>query len=129
VAGSLTYLDGELLSLLNIPVKEIAIEKPDCPEVVKHCHVFLQATTRFLQAIDEKQQEFGWDTESSIYHALGWMQSLWASRSAVSPEFTRCYPLRFCRARGGDGTASFGAETYIPIMIELPALILPARII
>lgn len=87
MAGSLTYLDGELLSLLNIPVKEIAIEKPDCPAVVEHCHVFLQATTRFLQAIDEKQQEFGWDTESSIYNALGWMQSLWASRSAVSPEF------------------------------------------
>ncbi|OBT59369.1 hypothetical protein VE04_00471 [Pseudogymnoascus sp. 24MN13] len=82
VAGSLTYLDGELLSLLNIPVKDIAIEKPNCPEVVKHCHVFLQATTRLLQAIDEKQQEFGWDTESSIYNALGWMQSLWASRSA-----------------------------------------------
>ncbi|KFX92250.1 hypothetical protein V490_05480 [Pseudogymnoascus sp. VKM F-3557] len=82
VAGSLTYLDGELLSLLNIPVKDITIEKPDCPEVVKHCHVFLQATTRFLQAIDEKQQEFRWDTDSSIYNALGWMQSLWASRSA-----------------------------------------------
>ncbi|KFY35126.1 hypothetical protein V494_06191 [Pseudogymnoascus sp. VKM F-4513 (FW-928)] len=82
VAGTLTYLDGELLRLLNIPVKDIAIEKPDCPVVVKHCHVFLEATTRFLQAVDEKQQEFGWDTESGIYSALGWMQSLWASRSA-----------------------------------------------
>ncbi|OBT64403.1 hypothetical protein VE03_05719 [Pseudogymnoascus sp. 23342-1-I1] len=82
VAGSLTYLDGELLNLLNIPVKDITIEKPDCPAVIKHCHVFLETTTRFLQAIDEKQQEFGWDTESSIYNALGWMQSLWASRSA-----------------------------------------------
>ncbi|KFY05450.1 hypothetical protein V492_08535 [Pseudogymnoascus sp. VKM F-4246] len=82
VAGTLTYLDGELLRLLNIPVKDIAIEKPDCPVVVEHCHVFLEATTRFLQAVDEKQQEFGWDTESGIYSALGWMQSLWASRSA-----------------------------------------------
>lgn len=69
--------------MLNVPVKDIVTLEPDCPAVIESYHAFLAATTRFLQAIDEKQQVFRWDSESTVFNALVWAQALWASRTAV----------------------------------------------
>jgi hypothetical protein len=64
-------------------MRDITISTPDCPVIVKTYHEFLASTTELLQAIDEKQQVHRWDGESTVFNALGWLQSLWASRTAV----------------------------------------------
>jgi hypothetical protein len=78
-------LDKELLKILNVPMRDITVSGPDCPVIVEHYHEFLASTTKLLQAVDEKQQIYRWDGESTVFNALGWLQSLWASRTAVSP--------------------------------------------
>jgi len=52
--------------------------------VIEDYHEFLASATKLLQAVDEKQQVHRWDSESTVFSALGWLQSLWASRTAVS---------------------------------------------
>src|SRR5881275_1732959 len=58
--------------------------KPQCKGIIQDYQSFLAATSQFLYAIHEKQQIQRWNGNSPVFHALAWLQSLWASRKAVS---------------------------------------------
>jgi len=82
VASALRLLDAYLLEMLNIPISSDAKNGEiifSCSEVVQEYHNFVASTTLFLRALDEKQRAFMWRGGSPVYHALSWLQALWAS--------------------------------------------------
>jgi len=74
----------------------VDLEKPDifritsvlppaqCKVVKEEYHAFLEATTKFIWEIQQRQLLWRWSAESGVYGGVSWMQGLWASRKSNS---------------------------------------------
>jgi hypothetical protein len=51
--------------------------------VKEEYHAFLEATTKFIWEIQQRQLLWRWSAESGVYGGVSWMQGLWASRKSV----------------------------------------------
>jgi hypothetical protein len=55
--------------------------------VKEEYHLFLEATTKFIWEIQQRQLVWRWSAESGVYGGVSWMQGLWASRKSVRLPF------------------------------------------
>ncbi|KAJ5035505.1 uncharacterized protein L3040_007972 [Drepanopeziza brunnea f. sp. 'multigermtubi'] len=73
----------------------------DCTTVKGEYHAFLSSTVKFLYAVQERQQLWGWGTESGVYEGVSWMQALWASRKPNSQHLSFIEQQMSCYADTG----------------------------